>query len=86
MIEMKSENQRVMSVLKKTQAKMFKNIEPGDVLSFSIGIEYAGGGYRGTHASYIKVENLTKEEVSYKSFNQLPTLLKNFELKVDYTK
>lgn len=84
MIEMKSRKQRVIRVIKKTQAQMFKNIEPGDVLLFSIGIENAGGGYRGTHASYIKVENVTKGESSYKSFNQLPTLLKNFELEVDY--
>lgn len=80
-IIMKSAKYRVMNILKKTNAKMFKDIEAGDILQFSVPLGYAGTGTGGTYAVDIKVENLSKPgSVTYKTFNQLPTVLGSFNL------
>lgn len=78
-IKMKSEKYEVIKIKKRTQAKVFKNVEPGDIVQFSIGIERAGSN-SGTYASYITFENLTKKETARKSFNEMPKLIENFEL------
>ena len=68
----------VSKVLKKTRAELFKDLKEGDRIILSIPVKYAGYN-RGVHASYIEVENLSTGKTTYKSFNQLPRLLKCFE-------
>lgn len=82
MIMMTSNKYQVIQIKSKTQAEMFKHISPGDILQFSIPLQYAGSG-RGTHASYITIKNLSRDNnnIAYKSFNQLPGLISKFELK-----
>lgn len=81
-IIMKSSKYEVVKIVNKTRAKMFKDIEVGDILSFSVPIKYAGTTSSGASNSVsIRVENESKEDnVVYKTFNQLPTILRNFEL------
>ena len=79
MIVMKSSEYVVIRIKGKTQAEMFKDVEVGDKLQFSIPLKHAGGS-RGTHASYITAKNLTKNSLTKRSFNQLPGLLERFEL------
>ena len=70
----------IVEVKKKTKAKMFANLKIGDKIQLSIPVESAGRN-GGTYASYIKAQNMATEECSYNSFNQLPSILKNFEFK-----
>ena len=81
-IIMKSDYYEVISINYKTQAKFFKDVEVGDILQFSIPIEAAGSNSGSIYASYIRVENMSKKDnnVTHKSFNQLPGLLKHFQL------
>lgn len=78
-LTLRSEKVRVTKILKKTQARMFKNIEVGDVIQLSIGAERVGRGSRGsTLAADVRVDNLTKGQHTYKTFNTLG-VLDNFE-------
>lgn len=76
-IMLESKLMRVKEVVKNTSAKMFGDLVVGDVVKFSIPIEYAGIG-RMTYASYIKCENVNTGEITDKSFNQLPKILRCF--------
>lgn len=74
-IIMKSSKYRVVNILKKSSAKMFEDIEAGDIIQFSVPIKSSYS--RAT----IKVENLSKpNNVAYKTFNQLPSILRSFKL------
>ena len=79
-IIMKSEVLEVTKIVKKTRAKMFKDLKVGSKIQLSIPVEYAGGN-RGTYASYITIRNLDNNECAYKSFNEITMLLNNFEFK-----
>lgn len=80
-IVMRSSKYEVFNIIKKTNAKIFKDIEVGDILQFSVPLEYAGTGSGGTYAVDIRVENISKPgNIAYKTFNQLPSLLRHFEL------
>lgn len=79
-IIMISKHYVVEEVKSKTKAKMFENLQVGDVVQFSIPLKSAGRN-RGTYASYIKCENVNSGEVSYNSFNQIGMRLGNFKLK-----
>lgn len=80
-IIMKSSRYRVISIVKKTGAYMFKDIQVGDVLEFSVPLEYAGSHKGISRTVSIKVANLRQANIaSYKTFNQLPRLLSYFEL------
>lgn len=73
----------VEEIVGKTSAKMFKDLVVGDRLLITIDVDYAGGN-RGTYASYMKVTRIRKSEPDiyvWKSFNQLPSILKNFKLR-----
>ena len=80
-IILKSNTLIVEEIVKKTSAKMFKDIEVGDKLSLSVSVEYAGSNRGNTYATHIKCTNLSKNDVAYKYFNQMPRLLNMFELK-----
>jgi len=79
-IIMKSGIYIVMKVLKKTKAILFEDIEVGDQLTFSSVLKTAGTNKGKTYASYIQTTNITKNDYTYSSFNQLPKLIAKFEL------
>ena len=70
----------VKTVLKKTTAKLFKDLKVGNRIELFVRLEAAGSRRGRTYSTYIKVMNLDTEEVVSKSFNELPKLLDNFEL------
>jgi len=75
----------ITKVLKRTKAKLFKDVEVGDALNFSVPIEAAGMSQRGTHASYITVTlvpPLADNSSTYLSFNQIGRYLDMFEYEV----
>lgn len=80
-IVLKSNTLIVEEIKRKTSAKMFKDIEVGDKLSLSVDVDYAGSNRGMTYATYIKCVNLSKNDVAYKSFNEMPRFLNMFELK-----
>ena len=82
MITMVSSPYRIRKILKKTKAKMFKNIEVNDVLVLSVEAETAGASRGRSFASYIEVLNVSKCEAGYVSFNDIEKRLAPFELKI----
>lgn len=80
-IMMTSERYRVMEIKKKTNAKMFKNIQLGDVITFKTPVKHAGG-YGGTYATGIITTLERTNETAVKTFNELPKILKNFTLEI----
>lgn len=67
----------ITGIKRKTKAKMFRNLNIGDKIKFSVPLEYAGCN-RGTYATYITVTNLQTGEKTQSSFNQLPKILDAF--------
>lgn len=82
-IILKSEVMVVSDIKIKTKAKMFCDIKPGDKLQLSVPVEYAGSSRGRSYAIDIKVENLSNGQVTYKTFNQITSLLSCFELRKD---
>ena len=80
-IVLKSNVLIVEGIKRKTSAKMFKDIEVGDRLLLSVDVDYAGSNRGSTYATYIKCANLSKNDVAYKSFNEMPRFLNMFKLK-----
>ncbi len=80
-ISMKSEILEVTKIVKKTKAKMFKDLVVGSKIQLSIPVKYAGSN-RGTYASYITIRNLDNDECAFKSFNEITNMLNNFEFRV----
>ena len=68
-----SKRVRVTEILAKSSAKMVKNCKVGDILTLSVDASPVGGN-RGTYATYLRVENITNDEYTHLSFNQLHTL------------
>lgn len=84
-IKMMSPKYRVLKILKRTNAKMFKDIRVGDIIQFSVPIRRAGGNRGKSYSVDIEVENLSRESnTAYKTFNQLPKLLTSFEIEQVY--
>lgn len=69
---------KVKGINYKTTAKMFKNLKVGDLVKFSCKVE-AVGGNRGTYATNIRIENMTTEEVAFKTFNEVGRIMDYFE-------
>lgn len=63
----------------KSQSPAFKNLQIGDKILFSVSMNEAGGGRRGTYAKYITCYNHKTKEISQLSFNQIGNVMKNFE-------
>ena len=78
-IVLKSENLKIVKINKVTKAKMFENLEVGDVIRMSIPVKGAGSGGRGTYASNIKIENVATGEYTFKTFNEIDNILSIFE-------
>ena len=79
-IILKSNTLVVNRILKKTRAKLFRDLKVGDKLELSVEVKKYAGINRNTYATYIVVENVKTKEVVGKSFNELPRLLDKFEL------
>ena len=80
-IILKSNTLIVEEIIRKTSAKMFKDIEVGDKLRLSVDVDYAGSYIGMTYATYIKCTNISKNDAAYKSFNEMPRFLNMFKLK-----
>lgn len=68
----------VTKIVRKTSAKMFKNLDVGDEIQLSTIAKGSGSG-RGCYAQYIQVRNIKTGEYTSKSFNELDRLLDAFE-------
>ena len=79
-IILKSKELLVKEIITKTKARLFKDIEIGHSLLLTVEVEPAGQGANGTYATYIKCTNLTTGEWIYRSFNELPRLLRYLKL------
>jgi len=80
-IIMKSKNIKIVKILRKTKASMFKDLKENDIITFELSLKRAGRSWdTGTYASYIKITNITTCEYVYKSSNQLSNILNAFEL------
>lgn len=80
-IVLKSKPLKVVKILKQSKARMFENVEVGDILQISVPVECVGTSRGRSHAVDILVENLSKvQDRTYKTFNELPRLLKNLKL------
>lgn len=80
-IILKSDVLTVTKINRKTKAKMFENLKVGDKIEFSVPIKQAGRS-RGTYATYIKAINISTNEETFSSFNQLPSVLDAFEFEI----
>lgn len=79
-IPLTSSKYRVTKINRKTKAKMFKNIELGDVLIFTCILERLGTTRGNTYAPHVKIENISKKESVHKSFNELGNIMDAFEM------
>lgn len=80
-IVLKSKPLKVVKILKQSKARMFENVEVGDILQISVPVECVGTSRGRSYAVDILVENLSKvQDRTYKTFNELPRLLKNLKL------
>jgi hypothetical protein len=81
-ILLKSNPLKVMKILKPSKARMFENVEIGDILQISVPIESVGSTTTGGSKTVdLEVLNLSKlPERTYKTMNQLPKILENFIL------
>lgn len=77
-LTMRSDELVVAKIVKRTQAKVFEGFEVGDVIQLSVEAETVGGNRGRSYAVDVRVENISKEQVTYKTFNQLG-VLNNFE-------
>jgi len=77
-IVLKSGLMKITKIVKKSQAGMFKNLKVGDIIECSVDVAYAGRN-GGSHATYMDVRNVQTGEKTSKSFNQLPSILSQFE-------
>lgn len=78
-IVLKSNILVVNKILKRTRAKVFKDLKVGDKIQLSVEVKYAGRRGGGTYATYILVENIETKDCVGKTFNELSPLLDNFE-------
>lgn len=79
MIVLNSGVLRVKKIIKKTSAKVFKDLAVGDEVEFSVQLQRAGVSRGRTYSTYVKFKNLENDEVVMNSFNQLSSILDKFE-------
>jgi hypothetical protein len=78
-----SKPQKVTEIHRKTRAKMFSDVEVGDVLQFSMRLgNMTGASGGGSYATVIHIENLTQGIATSKGQSELANLLNGlFELR-----
>lgn len=69
----------ISEVVRKTTAKLFRDLKVGDRISLSVTLKPAGSNRGQTYSTYIKAENLSNNEKALNSFNQLPKLMDCFK-------
>ena len=79
MIVLSSGTLRVKKLLKKTSAKIFKDLKVGDTVEFTVKLQRAGSSRGRTYSTYIQFKNLNNDETSFNSFNQIANILDKFE-------
>ncbi len=71
----------VIEQIKPTKARMFENVEIGDVLEFSVPVHGVGVSRGRSYTVDIKIKNLRNNEVTFSTFNQVGRTLKLFKFK-----
>ena len=79
MIVLNSGVLRVKKIIKKTSAKVFKDLAVGDEVEFSVQIQRAGVSRGRTYSTYITCRNIATGESISHSFNQLSSIIDKFE-------
>jgi hypothetical protein len=79
-IELFSPDVRIKAIKKKTQAKVFKEFEVGDVLQFSMILRNTTNYGSGNYATNIITHNRTKGLTVVKTQSTLLNVLQAFEL------
>jgi hypothetical protein len=79
-IELYSPEVRIKAIKKKTQAKVFKDFEVGDVLHFSMVLRNTTNWGKGNYATDITTHNVTKGLSVVKTQSNLLNVLLAFEL------
>jgi hypothetical protein len=79
-IVLRSNDQRVISIIKPTKAKFFADIEVGDRLHFYLTMSRPGRNRGVTYAQYLTVLNLSNGRRSTESMTSLTNRLQSFEL------
>ncbi|MCP8969711.1 hypothetical protein [Ectobacillus ponti] len=83
-ISLYSHQYRVVDILKKSNADMFKDIKVGDILQFSTSIvrntKGLGTSHSGVYATEILIENITQSMIVSRTMTKLLNILKHFEL------
>jgi len=80
-IKLESKKYKINKKLKVTKAKMFKDCFESDILQFSIYLKDPGRG-RNLYATYVFIENITRNISVYKTLSELEKILKNFEFEI----
>lgn len=70
---------KCIAINKKTKAKMFQNVEVGDIVIFSVPIKAVGRSRGRSYAVEIRCVNVTKNEDTCLTFNELSRILRYFE-------
>jgi len=79
MILLKSGVITIKRIIKKTSAIMFKDLEVGDRIEFSVPLKHAGKSRGRTYSTYITCRNIATGESISHSFNQLSSIIDKFE-------
>lgn len=65
-------------IVKKTKAEMFQNIQPNDLITFSLDLTQSHWSINGTKALYITATNIRTKEKTERSIAQISNALENF--------
>lgn len=71
-----SRPQRVSEIKAKTKAKMFQDIEVGDVITFELTLKNTTGASNGgIYATNVLVKNVTKKQSVWKTQNEISNII-----------
>lgn len=70
---------KCLKILKKTKAKVFKDLQEGDIMDFSIAMASVGSSRGRSYAPEITCVHERTGEYNRLSFNQIARVLGNFE-------
>lgn len=70
---------KVKAIKKSTKAEMFKNLQVGDIVKFSVRIGAVGSNRGRTYAACITCRNERTEEYCNKSFNEIEKFIGLFD-------
>lgn len=73
---------RIRSVLKKTNATLFNNLEKGDHIEITVPVERAGVSRGRSYSVALMIRNLSTGESVLKTFNEISSILNCFDIEV----